>query len=143
MKRRQFIKASAAVSALALLPNKQLFASSTANKLRTAHIGVGGMGMADLKSISSHEQVEVAFLCDVDSNNLAKAQEMFPNAKVFSDYRKMLEEVASQIDAVIVPPEIVSAAKEPVAIFPPLIVVTLSPILASSVPGPILVIASE
>ncbi|SOE23962.1 Predicted dehydrogenase [Spirosomataceae bacterium TFI 002] len=101
MKRRQFIKATAAVSALALLP-KGLRAAKLAGKVRTAHIGVGGMGMADLKSISSHADVDVAFLCDVDSSNLAAAQEMFPKAKIYKDYRKMLAEVADEIDAVIV-----------------------------------------
>lgn len=101
MKRRQFLKTTAAVSALAMLP-KELRASNAAGKLRTAHIGVGGMGMADLKSISSHAQVEVSFLCDVDSSNLAKAKEMFPKAKIYKDYRKMLAEVSSEIDAVIV-----------------------------------------
>ena len=73
-----------------------------ANKLRTAHIGVGGMGGADLKSIASHPDVEVAGLCDVDSNAIAKAIANHPNAKTFKDYRVMLREMSNEIDAVIV-----------------------------------------
>jgi predicted dehydrogenase len=103
MKRRDFIKNTAAASAIVIMP---ACASTTqaekVTRLRTAHIGVGGMGMEDLKSISSHKKVEVTALCDVDSNILAKAKEMFPNAKIFSDYRKMLTELSDQIDAVVV-----------------------------------------
>lgn len=101
MKRRQFIKNAAALSTIAALPNV-LQARTTAEKLRTAHIGVGGMGMADLKSISSHSNVEVSFLCDVDSNNLEAAHKMFPKAKIYKDYRTLLAEAADEIDAVIV-----------------------------------------
>ena len=47
MKKRDFLKTSAALASTALLP-KSLFALTKNNKrLRTAHIGVGGMGAAD------------------------------------------------------------------------------------------------
>ena len=71
-------------------------------KLRTAHIGVGGMGGADLASISSHPQVEVAGLCDVDANRLASAHKKHKQARTFSDYRQMLSEMGDSIDAVVV-----------------------------------------
>jgi predicted dehydrogenase len=102
MQRRDFIKTSAALSSIALLP---ACAASKLNKnvrLRTAHIGVGGMGAEDLKAISSHRQVDVVALCDVDANALAAAQKAHPNAKAFADYRVMLRELENEIDAVIV-----------------------------------------
>lgn len=71
-------------------------------KLRTAHIGVGNMGMEDLKAIASHASVEVVALCDVDAINLSTAHKMHPGARVFFDYRAMLEEMGDEIDAVIV-----------------------------------------
>ncbi|MEL7161817.1 MAG: Gfo/Idh/MocA family oxidoreductase [Bacteroidota bacterium] len=70
--------------------------------MRTAHIGVGGMGMEDLKAIAAHKSVAVTALCDVDSERLAVARDMFPKAKTYSDYRVMLEEMNTSIDAVIV-----------------------------------------
>ena len=60
------------------------------------------MGAADLASIASHESVDVVALCDVDSNNLAAAKKLYPNAKMYSDYRIMLKEMATDIDAVVV-----------------------------------------
>ena len=57
------------------------------SKLRTAHIGGGGMGGADLGSIASHAKVEVAALCDVDANTLNAAKAEHSKAEVFRDYR--------------------------------------------------------
>jgi predicted dehydrogenase len=101
MKRRDFLKNTAVVSSVSLLPSS-VWALTPDKRLRTAHVGVGGMGFEDLKSISSHAMVDVTALCDVDSNNLAAAQKLFPNAKVYADYRLLLKEMANEIDAVIV-----------------------------------------
>ncbi|MEK9741062.1 MAG: Gfo/Idh/MocA family oxidoreductase [Flavobacteriaceae bacterium] len=104
MKKRDFLKTTMAVASSALLPTSlmALTSKSKGARLRTAHIGVGGMGAADLKSIASHEAVDVVALCDVDAKNLAAAHEMYPKAKVFSDYRQLLKEMNSEIDAVVV-----------------------------------------
>lgn len=101
MKRRVFIKQSAGFASLTFLPSS-VWALTKNAKLRTAHIGVGGMGNADLRSISSHPMVEVTALCDVDANNLAAAQKLHPKAKTFKDYRKLFDQMGPAIDAVIV-----------------------------------------
>ena len=100
--RREFLqKSGLGILGLTFFP--ALSAKSfQADRLRTAHIGVGGMGGEDLKAISSHDLVDVVALCDVDANNLAAAKQLHPNAKVFADYRKMLAEMRNEIDAVIV-----------------------------------------
>ncbi|GMN10885.1 Gfo/Idh/MocA family oxidoreductase [Croceitalea sp. MTPC9] len=71
-------------------------------RIRTAHIGVGNMGAADLNDISSHGKVDVVALCDVDSTFLKAASEKHPNARLYADYRKMLSDMEDEIDAVIV-----------------------------------------
>ena len=101
MKRRNFIKSAATFAAVTFLPSS-VWALTRKGKLKTAHIGVGDMGLADLKSIASHGSVEVTALCDVDADFLAAAHKLYPKARVFSDYRKMFDHMASQIDAVIV-----------------------------------------
>lgn len=103
--RRSFLAlASAGITGAMTRP---VFASgfeltSKNEKLRTAHIGVGGMGAGDLNSIASHKSVEVAALCDVDSSRLAQAAAKHPNAKTFADFREMLASLSDKIDAVIV-----------------------------------------
>ncbi len=101
MNKRDFLKSAAIITSASMLPSS-LWALSKNDKLRTAHIGVGGMGMEDLKAISSHPAVEVTALCDVDANNLAAALKMHPKAKTYTDYRKMLNDMGSSIDAVVV-----------------------------------------
>ncbi len=101
MQRRVFLQTSAALAAAPLLPSG-LRAASPNGKLRTAHIGVGGMGGADLDSIASHPKVEVAALCDVDLARIQMAKAKHPNAKIFRDYRELLADLADSIDAVVV-----------------------------------------
>lgn len=101
MKRRDFIKSTAAFASISFLPSA-VWAQVKNGKLRTAHIGVGGMGLDDLESISSHSMVDVTALCDVDSNFLAAAHKLHPGAKVYADYRKLFDEIGKSIDAVIV-----------------------------------------
>ena len=102
MKRRKFIKNTATLASVSFLPSSVLVACSKDKRLRTAHIGVGGMGAEDLKAISSHNKVDVVALCDVDSNRLKEAQKLHPKAKAYADYRVMLKEMKNDIDAVIV-----------------------------------------
>ncbi|MCB0836311.1 MAG: gfo/Idh/MocA family oxidoreductase, partial [Bacteroidetes bacterium] len=66
MKRRDFLKNTAAWASITILPSST-WAIVKNGKLRTAHIGVGGMGQWDLNAISSHKDVEVTALCDVDA----------------------------------------------------------------------------
>ena len=99
--RRKFIKTSAVVASLPLIPHG-LWSQMKNKKLRTVHIGVGGMGFSDLKDISSHNDVLVVGLCDVDNAALFKAGQLFPDAKKYKDYRLMLKELQNDYDAVVV-----------------------------------------
>lgn len=100
--RRTFLKTSAAAAAMSTLPASAATSLLANGKLRTAHIGVGGMGGSDLRSVSSHKSVEVTALCDVDSERLAKAHAAHKAAKTFRDYREMLSQLGDKIDAVVV-----------------------------------------
>ncbi|MBM4000748.1 MAG: Gfo/Idh/MocA family oxidoreductase [Planctomycetes bacterium] len=100
-RRREFLKGGAAAAVFQILPSGARLHGAMA-KLRTAHVGVGGMGGGDLGAIASHAQVEVAGLCDIDSSRLASAAEKHPGAKVFRDYREMLASLGDAIDAVVV-----------------------------------------
>ena len=112
MKKREFLKKSALLaSSTAIMPSfvmackevqKTVPVTKKLTQLRTAHIGVGNMGAEDLNAISSHVKVVITALCDVDATNLAAAKKLHPNAKTFTDYRVMLNEMADAIDAVIV-----------------------------------------
>lgn len=100
--RREFLVRSSALSLTLPFWARAAHSSSESNagRLRLASIGVGGMGASDLSSLSSHAQVDIVALCDVDANRLKSAGEKHPKAKQFSDYRKMLDEMHDEVDAV-------------------------------------------
>lgn len=100
--RRQFIKFGSASLTIPLSGLPKRAPTSSLEKLRTAHIGVGGMGKSDLNSVASHKMVEVAALCDVDAKILNKALSEHPGAKGFCDFRVMISELGESIDAVVV-----------------------------------------
>jgi predicted dehydrogenase len=67
-------------------------------KLNIAGVGVGGQGAHDLAQLQSEN---IVALCDVDARYAANTFKKYPNAKVYTDYRRMLEE-QKDIDAVVV-----------------------------------------
>jgi len=104
LNRRDILKTGAALAAASSLPlvSPSSILAAEDRKLRTAQIGVGGMGGGDLKSVASHPQVEVVGLCDVDQTQLNNASKLHPEAHTFQDYRQMFAEMGDSIDAVVV-----------------------------------------
>jgi predicted dehydrogenase len=101
--RRQLLKsATGAMAAFTIVPRHVLGQGQTppSEKLNVAGIGAGGMGGGDIQSVAGGGANIVA-LCDVDLRR-ASTMEKFPQAKVYRDFRKMLDEMDKQIDAVIV-----------------------------------------
>jgi predicted dehydrogenase len=96
--RRNFLRTASAVTAGAVfIPN--LISCSPSKKLNIAVIGVGGRGKANW---SSCPEENIVALCDVDENRAAEGFNTFPNARRFKDFRKMFDEMANEIDAVLV-----------------------------------------
>ena len=102
MKKREFIKTASLAIGASVLPLSTWSCTKSEQMLHTAHIGIANMGLEDLKAIASHANVVVTALCDVDSNALKTASELFPEAQIFSDYRIMFDQISDQIDAVVV-----------------------------------------
>ena len=69
------------------------------DRIHIACIGVGGKGDSD-SSNAARCGGTIYAICDVDENTLNKKAGQFPQAKKFSDYRKMLDQVGKDIDAV-------------------------------------------
>jgi predicted dehydrogenase len=101
MNRRDFLrKAAWGGSGLIILANSRSVTSAQANeKLNIAGIGVGGRGAADIDGVASEN---IVALCDVDQVQAASTFARFPEAKKYKDFRKMFDEMHSQIDAVVI-----------------------------------------
>jgi len=96
--RRDFMGAAAAVAAFTFVP-KRVLAGTAPNKLNIAGIGVGGRGAAVLESVESEN---IVALCDVDLNRASDTIKRYPDARVYRDFRKMLDKEARNIDAVVI-----------------------------------------
>jgi hypothetical protein len=103
LSRRTFLRRSAiGGSGLLVLSNSRLAFTYAANsKLSVAGIGVGGQGRSDLDSIAG-PNAEIVGLCDVDQARAADTFKKYSQAKRFSDFRRMLDEMDREIEAVLV-----------------------------------------
>ena len=95
--RRHFLQTSAAVAAATTLPQWFLDESAQAatkplganDKPGVALIGCGGRGRGVAREAAALG--EMLAVCDVDDANLAQAQKTWPEAKLYKDFRKLLE----------------------------------------------------
>jgi FlaA1/EpsC-like NDP-sugar epimerase len=103
LKRRDFVRKVALSGAglLVLRNSKAAWSYQANNKLNIAFVGAGGRGAALIDEFAKLGENIVA-LCDVDWNMAAGSFQKFPNAKRYFDFRKMLDEMHNQIDAVVV-----------------------------------------
>ncbi len=68
------------------------------DRVNVAGVGVGGMGGRNVSHVAPTENIVA--LCDVDLARGQKAFSLYPGAKTYQDYRRMLEQ--KDIDAVII-----------------------------------------
>lgn len=101
MSRREFMVAAGAAAAFTIVPRHVLGGSGhtpPSEKLNIAGIGIGGQGASDLAHLDSEN---IVALCDVDERYAAGTFQKYPQAKKYTDFRRMLEK-QKDIDAVLV-----------------------------------------
>jgi predicted dehydrogenase len=102
--RRHFLRATGtAIVGVSIVPRHVLAGSGQtppSERLDIAGIGVGGQGAGDIDAVASGNNIVA--LCDVDLAHSAATFKKYPAAKPYRDFRKMLEEMDKQIDAVVV-----------------------------------------
>ncbi len=101
MSRRSLIGQAAAVAAFTIVPRHVLGGAGNvppSEKLNIAGIGIGGRGEGDLDECGSEN---IVALCDVDEKHAARVFKRYPNARKWTDFRKMLDE-QKDIDAVVI-----------------------------------------
>lgn len=103
LSRRDFVNRTLVASAgITIVPSfavSGLGHVAPSDKLNIAGIGVGGMGLANLKNLESQN---IVGLCDVDWKYAKGAFDRYPKAKKYWDWRKMYEEMGDEIDAVVI-----------------------------------------
>ena len=98
--RRNFLRQTATGIAAPLILTRLSAASPPSTLLQHAAIGVGGQGASDLDCIVSSGKVHVCALCDIDEATLQKAAHKYPGARLYRDWREMLDSEEKNIDSV-------------------------------------------
>ncbi len=103
--RRDFVKkAGLGAAAFTIVPRYVLGGAgyrAPSDKLNIAAIGAGGKGRSDIRNAFNDGMENVVALCDIDPQRAGDSIKAWPDAKVFTDFRVMLEEV-KEIDAVTI-----------------------------------------
>jgi len=102
--RRTFIRQSGTAAVGFLILPSMLSRIAPSDKVRIAHIGLGGMGNAHMEWFANLPGADIVALCDLDKEHLdatyKKLQTIHPDAKaeLYSDFRRVLER--KDIDAI-------------------------------------------
>ena len=102
--RRDFLKFTSATTAgfwtAGCGTSSEAIAQSPNERVNIACIGVGGKGRVDSRDANKYGNLVA--ICDIDAERLDASAAKYPNAKKFFDYRELLAEMDSKIDAVVV-----------------------------------------
>ncbi|HYF35340.1 MAG TPA: Gfo/Idh/MocA family oxidoreductase, partial [Prosthecobacter sp.] len=105
--RRQFLQSATATAAafgFQIVPRHVLGGPgyiAPSEKVNLGCIGAGGQGWADIRDLFDSGLCNIASLCDVDLKSASKCIKSHPQAKVYRDYRELIEK-ERDIDAVLV-----------------------------------------
>ena len=97
--RRAFLQ-HIAVGAAAVPLAGDILLAQAGRKIRHASFGASGMALSDIKSFSSHPAFDLVALADVDLSKVDGMKKLFPNVRVYQDWRELLRKEAGNIDSV-------------------------------------------
>ena len=98
--RRSFLKTLGTAAVAAPFISHGLLAQPASRTLRHASFGAGGMAWKDLTEMANCKGVEIVAVCDVDLDRTIDARKRFPKAKIYQDWRELLDKEAKNIDSV-------------------------------------------
>lgn len=108
--RRDFLKSAAAgaaatASAIAFpyIGWKSTASGQAPSKdLRFANFGGGGRAWGDLNEMAAVPNTTAVAVAEIDTTKHVAIRERFPQTKIFTDWREMLDEIGDQIDVAVV-----------------------------------------
>jgi len=96
--RRDFLKLASLSSGALFFPH--ILRGQAPKKLQFGGIGVEGKGKMDIANTAAG--AEIVALCDVDRTRLERAKLLYPEARVFEDFREMFQAMGDKLDGVTV-----------------------------------------
>jgi predicted dehydrogenase len=98
--RRSFIKTLGLGACAAPFVTRGLMAQSPNGVVRHASFGASGQAWSDLSEIAKIKGVQLVAVADADLNRVGDVKKKFPDAKIYQDWRKLLEQEGKNLDSV-------------------------------------------
>jgi len=101
--RRRFMAYAAGAGVFTIVPRHVLGGVRHVPPSETIHvagIGVGGVGHRQIQHIGKQPGTRIVALCDIDDVYADRTFKVFPKARRYRDFRRMLDAEADKIDAV-------------------------------------------
>ena len=90
--RRRFIRRLSATALVAPFATSGWMRAAPSTRVRHASFGANGMALEDLTAISRHPAVTLVAVADVDLNRTGEVRKRFPDARIYQDWRRLLDE---------------------------------------------------
>jgi predicted dehydrogenase len=99
--RRSFLKQTGAAAIAAPLFVRNLMSQPPSRRVRHASFGASGMAWSDIRSLTSHQSVQLVAVAEVDTALQANVRKQFGDtAHYYQDWREMLDKEGKQLDSV-------------------------------------------
>jgi predicted dehydrogenase len=98
--RRTFLKTLGVAAVASPFVTRDLMANPPHKILRHASFGAAGMAGEDIREIAKFKQVELVAVAEVDLSRAAEVKKRYPSARVYQDWRQLLEREGKNLDSV-------------------------------------------
>ena len=93
--RRTFLQ-NISVGAAAVPLAGGILLAQAGRKVRHASFGASGMALSDIRAFSSHGAFDLVAVADVDLSRAEPVKKLFPNVRVYQDWRELLRQGGRQ-----------------------------------------------
>jgi predicted dehydrogenase len=97
--RRTFLKTVGAAGVAAPFVTRGMMAASPNSMLRHVSFGASGMAASDLAAITASKFVKLVAVADVDLSRTAAVRKQFPDARIYQDWRELLDKEHKNFDS--------------------------------------------
>ena len=98
--RRSFLRTLTVAGLAAPFATRGLLAASPNGKVRHASFGASGMAWADVSEFANSPHFELVAVAEVDLNRTTELKKRFPSARIYQDWRELLDREADHLDSV-------------------------------------------
>ncbi len=89
--RRNFLRTTSATLLSAPFITSGWLRSAPSTRVRHASFGANGMALADITSLASHKNLDIVAVADVDLSRTDEVRKRFPDARIYQDWRELLD----------------------------------------------------